>query len=73
MVTRKHDSVGLRVQMVVEIELSAPIGKSAIREYVREAVANYGGQFHHTSPFWPTKIKARPVGKIWMVRKSDKR
>lgn len=38
--------------------------KSAFRDYVKEAVGTWGGQYHPEDIFFPTNIKRVTTGKV---------
>lgn len=58
----------MRIKMTVIIDLTQPASKAEIRDYVRQAVKEYGGDLHPSSPFFSTKLRVMP-GKIETVRK----
>jgi hypothetical protein len=67
----QSEGQNVKVKCEVIMILDQPAEKSAIRDYIRQAVGSYGGQFHSSSPFFSTKIKAIP-GKIEKMENATK-
>jgi hypothetical protein len=62
----------MRIECKVTIDLKEPAKPSEIRDYIRTALNEFGGEFHTSSPFFPTKIRAMPAGikKVRKIRKA---
>ena len=46
-----------KYRFYVEIDTKDPVLKTVLKEYVQEAVENWGGQFHPDDALFPSNLK----------------